>query len=64
MYLHLEAEPITTEEYHNYATQPFFKGAAFHGHSPIVHTFHGYQVNVATPAALFRITSTPDMPRL
>jgi len=62
--LFIGAEPITIEEYQKYAAQPSFKWAAFHGHPAIVHSFHGYQINVATPTAFFRISSTPDMRRL
>jgi hypothetical protein len=62
--LFIGAEPITTEEYQEYASHPTFKGATFHGNPAKVGTFHGYQITVATPAAFFRISSTPDMPRL
>jgi hypothetical protein len=62
--LFIGAEPITTDEYQEYASQPSFKGSTFHGHPAAVYTFHGYQINVATPAAFFRLSSRPDMPRL
>lgn len=64
MDLFIGAEPITTEEYQEYTSQPNFTGYAFHGHPAKVGTSPGYQINVATPAAFFRISSTPDMPRL
>jgi len=64
MDLFIGAEPITSEEYQEYAAQPVFTGAAFHGHPAKVGTSPGYQISVATPAAFFRISFTPDMPGL
>jgi hypothetical protein len=62
--LFIGAEPITTEEYQEYVALPMFKVSSFHGHPATVITFHGHQINVATPAAFLRISSRPEMPRL
>jgi len=62
--LFIGAEPISTDEYQEYASQPSFKGSTFHGYPAAIYRFHGHQINVATPAAFFRLSSSPEMPGL